>query len=1007
MKPKTKPRIGKERRQRLQQRTTDIDIKIGTWNVRSLLRPGALRTVTDALQRAGITITALQETRYPGKDVIKGRDYSFYYSGKSVEKNREFGTGFVVLKAATGAVIDFNPINERLCTLRIRGKFFNISLINAHAPTEEKDDEVKELFYERLQLAYNNAPPRDIKIILGDFNAKVGQEETYRPAIGLHSLHELSNDNGVRLIDFAILNNLVVTSTYFPHKSIHKVTWRSPDGRTANQIDHVMIDGRHRWNILDVKSCRGPNIDSDHYLVRVLFRARIDARNNQRPAPRRFNVEKLNSANTRKLYAEKMEQRILEDVTEVPADDDVEELWNRIRTSVETVAEEVVGRKGPRKRNDWFDEECKQALDAKNAARAKHLQRATRANLEDYRAKRTLERRLFRRKKAQQEQVLIATVEHLSGEKDIRGLYRTVKEVKSGNNNNLPLLCKDRNGAVLADEQKCIARWTEYFKQLLNSEAASPTCHQTRSRTSHQQQQQQQPQPFVAEPSIQEVELVVAKIKNNKSPGSDNLPGELLKYGGAALLSVLHDLITMIWRKEQLPSEWKIGIICPLYKKGDKLECANYRGITLLNTAYKVFANILHQRLQTYAEEIIGEYQAGFRGDRATTDQIFAIRQILEKCREFNITTHHLFVDFKAAYDSITRSALWRVMEQFGIPRKLIDLAKMTMSSISSRVRIRNQLSEAFTIEQGLRQGDPLATLLFNIALEKAVRDSGVDTSNSIYRKSSMLLAYADDIDVVGRNAKQVKNTFAALQVGAAEVGLSVNVSKTKYMVAQASVADTFPTSTTIRLGDENFEVVDSFVYLGSLVNQDNSVQKEVRRRITLGNRCFYGLHKLFRAKTLSRSLKCTLYRTLVRPVVTYGSETWSTTKRDEQNLMTFEHRILRSIFGAVYEPTGWRRRMNHELDTLFGQPNIVRTIKIGRMRWLGHVHRMDEHRIPRKLFEGAPDGTRRQGRPRNRWKDGVLADLQTLHVRDWRTLAGNRPGWRSLLKEARSDTRL
>lgn len=100
------------------------------------------------------------------------------------------------------SVIDFNPVSERLCTLHLRG--YNITLINAYAPTEDKDNEVKEQYYEELQAVFNRIPTSDIKIIIGDFSAKVGQEGVYRPTIGLHSLHELSNRNGERLIDFAI-----------------------------------------------------------------------------------------------------------------------------------------------------------------------------------------------------------------------------------------------------------------------------------------------------------------------------------------------------------------------------------------------------------------------------------------------------------------------------------------------------------------------------------------------------------------------------------------------------------------------------------------------------------------------------------------------------------------------------------------------------------------------------------------------------------------------------------
>ena len=135
------------------------------------------------------------------------------------------------------------------------------------------------MFYEKLVGVYDGAPKRDIKILLGDFNAKLGREVYYRRTIGKHSLHETSNDNGTRLIDFAASRNIVASSTYFERKDIHKATWVSPDGRTKNQIDHVLIDGRHSSNIMDVKSCRGPNIDSDHYLVRVVIRDRISCQN--------------------------------------------------------------------------------------------------------------------------------------------------------------------------------------------------------------------------------------------------------------------------------------------------------------------------------------------------------------------------------------------------------------------------------------------------------------------------------------------------------------------------------------------------------------------------------------------------------------------------------------------------------------------------------------------------------------------------------------------------------
>ena len=106
-----------------------------------------------------------------------------------------------------------------------------------------------------------------MKILLGDFNAKVGRENIFQPTIGTESVHPESNDNGIRLVNFATSKNLIVKSTKFPHRNIHKYTWTSPDGITHNQIDHVLVDKRRQSSIIDVRSLRGADCDTDHYLV--------------------------------------------------------------------------------------------------------------------------------------------------------------------------------------------------------------------------------------------------------------------------------------------------------------------------------------------------------------------------------------------------------------------------------------------------------------------------------------------------------------------------------------------------------------------------------------------------------------------------------------------------------------------------------------------------------------------------------------------------------------------
>jgi hypothetical protein len=129
-----------------------------------------------------------------------------------------------------------------------------------------------------------------------------------------------------------------------------------------------------------------------------------------------------------------------------------------------------------------------------------------------------------------------------------------------------------------------------------------------------------------------------------------------------------------------LPEQWKESIIVPIYKNGDKTDCSNCRGISLLPTSYKILTNILLYRLTTYVDEIIGDHQCGLQCNRSNTDQIFCICQILEKKWEYNGTVIQLFIDFSKAYNSVRRQVLYKILIEFGIPRKLVRLIKMCLN---------------------------------------------------------------------------------------------------------------------------------------------------------------------------------------------------------------------------------------------------------------------------------------------------------------------------------------
>jgi len=146
------------------------------------------------------------------------------------------------------------------------------------------------------------------------------------------------------------------------------------------------------------------------------------------------------------------------------------------------------------------------------------------------------------------------------------------------------------------------------------------------------------------------------------------------------------------------------------------------------------------------------------------------------------------------------------------------------------------------------------------------------------------------------------------------------------------------------------------------------------------------------------------LCKTLIRLIVAYGAETWTMTKKDEQALLIFEKNIFGKIYGPKYENAEWKSRTNREMSK--GE-NIVKWIKGQRISWLGHLERMEEDRMPIKIFTQDLDGTRQRGRPRKEWREEVERDIQVLGVRRWRELVIDRDKWRGIVRQAKAHNRL
>ena len=501
------------------------------------------------------------------------------------------------------------------------------------------------------------------------------------------------------------------------------VTWCR--GCQKSTIDYMLCSK----NIIDyvdkfiIDEDRNFGTGSDHNSLLLELKIEHDKSLNEN----RKNITKDNLWNIRTFHDYSAYQQKLENGFanwDIDKFDDVDKLWDSWKTIVVSAAKEGIGTKTiKKKKKHWLDKEVKSAiLERREAARAhRHSAKINRNHnitgplWEIYQEKRLYVKRLIAKKITESRVNKSVDIARKGGPscKDFWDILKNTNDKHS--KSDITCIKSPESGEIITDKDKIMDSAKKYWESLGESNS-DKDCF---SFLINREVNGLYNKSFIIENNDDENILTDIKIdleiihdalsiaKNNKAPGADNITNELLKNGGNAMETSLVQLFNKLLQIEKIPDEWNLSIIVPIFKKGDRNNFNNYRGISLTSCVSKIFNRVISMHISYFVEneDLLSEVQGGFRSQHRCEDHIFSLKSILTCRSKEGKNTYLAFLDFRKAFDSVWREGILKAAWDAGIRGKVQRIVKCLYDNVKAKVRIGNDLTDQFNVDKGVNRG--------------------------------------------------------------------------------------------------------------------------------------------------------------------------------------------------------------------------------------------------------------------------------------------------------------